>query len=45
MTKHGTAVSDHVMHLWVRACAIDRGRDVSLSRRDRGAYERAGEQR
>jgi hypothetical protein len=45
MTKHGTAGSEHLAHPWVRARAIDRERDVSLSRRDRGAYERAGEQR
>ena len=45
MTKHDTAVSDHRMHPWVRARAIDRERDVSLSRRDRGEDERAGEQR
>jgi hypothetical protein len=45
MTNHDTAVSDHLMHLWVRSRAIDRERDVSLSRPDRGASERAGEQR
>jgi hypothetical protein len=45
MTNHGTAVSDHLMHPGVRARGIDRERDVSLSRRDAGASERAGEQR
>jgi hypothetical protein len=45
MTKHGTAVSKQLAHPWVRARAIDRQRDVSLSRRDRGEYERAGEKR
>jgi hypothetical protein len=44
MTKHGTAVSK-LAHPWVRARAIDRERDVSLSRRDRGEYERAVEKR
>jgi hypothetical protein len=45
MTKHGTAVSDHLAHPWVRARAIDRDRDVSLSRRHRGEHQRAGAKR
>jgi hypothetical protein len=45
MTKHGTAVSDHLAHPWVRARAIVWERDMSRSRRDRGEYERAGGRR
>lgn len=45
MTKHGTAVSDHLARPWVRARAIDRERDESLSRRHRDEYEHAGEKR